>query len=119
MNTTSRRGERGSVLLVAILFCALIAISLGSYVALNTHSLKMANRSFYLSEAMNMAESGLEEVIWSFNQTRDGSTTAWDGWDRSDGLSAKRTFTDFTLGANATGAVKVWVERFNPPTGTQ
>ena len=118
MNATSPRpvfrSQRGAILLVALLLGTVIAISLGSYVALNTHSLKMSNRSFYLAEAMNMAESGLEEAIWSFNQANLGETTAWDDWNTSDGLSAKRTFTDFVLGANATASVKVYVDRYNP-----
>ena len=113
------RSSRGAVILVALLVAAVIAISLGSYVALNTQSFKLSNRSFYLAEAMNMAEGGLEEAIWSFNQAQDGSTTAWDGWDTSDGLSAKRTFSDFPLAANATGVVKVYIDRFNPPASVQ
>src|SRR4051812_29453212 len=119
MRLTRRHSQRGSVLLVAVLLCAALALSLGGYIALNTQSLKMANRSFYLAESMNMAESGLEEAIWSFNQARAGDAAAWDGWNISDGITAHRTFTDFSLGANATGTVKVYVERYAPPTGTQ
>lgn len=111
--------QRGAILLVALLLGTGIAISLGSYVALNTHSLKMSTRSFYLAEAMNMAESGLEEAIWSFNQSYLGDATAWNEWDTSDGVTAKRTFTDFVLGANATASVKVYVDRYNPPAGYQ
>jgi hypothetical protein len=115
----SYRSERGAILLVALVFGAVIAISLGSYVALNTHSLKMSNRSFYLAEAMNMAESGLEEAIWAFNQAQAGEANAWSSWDTSDGITAKGYFTDFLLGANATGSVKVYVDRYNPPASFQ
>jgi hypothetical protein len=107
------------VLLVALLLSSVLGVSLASYIALNTQSLKLANRSFYLAEAVNMAEGCLEEVVWSFNQSLEENAAAWDGWDRSDGLTARRTFTDFTLSGNATGSVKVWIERFNPPVGMQ
>lgn len=117
--TRNFRSERGTVLLVALFVGALIAISLGSYVALNTQSLKMANRSFYVSEAMNMAESGVEEAIYAFNQAQLGDTTAWNDWNTSDGLTAKRTITDFTLAANATASVKVYIDRYNPPATYQ
>jgi hypothetical protein len=111
--------RRGSVLLTALLTAALIAVSIGGYVTLNTQSLKLATRSFYLAEAINMAEGGLEEAIWSFNQAQAGDTSAWTGWNTSDGITAKRTLTDFALGGNATGVVKVYVDRYNPPASYQ
>lgn len=101
------------MVVLAMLFGTLLIVALGSYVALNTHSHKMANRSFYSAEAVNMAESGLEEAIWSFNQANAGDATAWSGWTIS-GNSARRTFNDFNLGANATGEVKVYVDYYNP-----
>ncbi len=102
-----------------MVFATLLGLSLSSYVALNTHSLKMANRSFYAAEAINIAEAGLEEAIWAFNEAQNGNTAAWTGWDTSDGVKATRTFADFTLGVNVTGSVKVYIDRFNPPTGGQ
>lgn len=119
MQTNRSHSSRGSVLIVAMLFAALLAIALSSYVALNTHSLKMANRSFYATEAVNMAESALEEAVWSFNQFNGGDTTTWDDWNTSDGATATRTFTDFSLGANATGSVNVYVDHYNPAAGVQ
>jgi hypothetical protein len=118
MNRSSLRRPdscRGSVLLTALLISAILAISIGGFIALNTQSLKLATRSFYLAEGVNMAESGLEEAIWSFNQAQAGDASAWTGWDTSDGTTAKRTLTDFSLGANATGVVKIYIDRYNPP----
>lgn len=119
MKTNLAHRSRGSVLIVAMLFAALLAIALSSYVALNTHSLKMANRSFYATEAVNMAENAIEEALWSFNQFNDGVTTAWDGWNTSGGAAATRTFTDVCHGANATGSVKVYIDHYNPAAGVQ
>ncbi len=111
-----RARERGSLLIVAMLLSAIIAISLGSYIALGRNSLKLANRSFYYNGAMNIAETGIEEALWSFNQATAGVAlaTAWVDWDVSDGVTAKRTFRDFTLSGNVTAAVKVYVTRYNP-----
>ena len=113
--------RRGSVLIVALLVSALIGIALVSFLRVNQNSLNLANRSFFNTTALNLAETGVEEALWSFNQASDGVAlaTAWDGWDRSDGVSAKRTFTDFALGANARATVKVLVDRYDPAAGTQ
>ena len=54
--TFPRRHSRGSILIVAMLISAVIALSLGSYIALSRSSLKLANRSFYNTGAMNIAE---------------------------------------------------------------
>jgi len=102
-----------------MLFATLLALALSSYVGLNTNSLKMAGRSFCAAEAVNMAEAGLEEAIWSFNQAQAGDASAWDGWDTSDGVKATRTFADFTLGPGVTGNVRVYIDRFNPAAGAQ
>src|SRR5687768_1997235 len=51
------RPDRGSVLVVAMVFATLLGLALTSFVVLNTHSLKMANRTFYAAEAVNMAEA--------------------------------------------------------------
>jgi hypothetical protein len=121
--------HRGSVLIVALLLAAGIAISLGSFIALNQNSLKLANRTFFSGAALNLAETGAEEALWSFNQFTNAVAagaapsaalnTAWAGWDTSDGLSAKRTFTGFDFGQGATGQVKVYVDRYNPSSGGQ
>jgi len=116
-----RHRERGSLLIVAMLLAAVIAISLGSYISLGNTSLKLANRSFYHNAAMNIAETGIEEALWSFNQATAGValSTAWQSWDRSDGVTAKRTFTDFTLSGGNTASVKVYVDHYDPSASTQ
>lgn len=119
MKTTGPARQRGVVIVVTLLFGTLLAVALSTYVALNTHSLNMANRSFYGTEALNMAESGLEECVWSFNQAHAGDATAWNGWNTSTGTAATRTFSDFALGPGATGAVKVYVDHYNPAPGVQ
>jgi hypothetical protein len=109
------QSQRGSVLIVALVLSAVIGISLGSYIALNKNSLSLANRSFYNTSAINLAETGVEEAVWCFNQVTSGASVSagWTGWTTT-GIYAKRTFTDFALSANAGASVRVLTEKYNP-----
>ena len=119
--TFPRGRPRGSILIVAMLIAAVIAIALGSYLSLGRSSLQLANRSFYSNGAMNITETGIEEALWSFNQATAGvaSATAWQGWNTTDGVTATRTFTDFLLSGNNHAVVKIYVDHYNPAAGTQ
>jgi hypothetical protein len=101
------------VLIVALLLAALIAVSLGSYLNLNLSSSRLAHRSFNGMAALNLAEAGAEEAVWSFNRAQQGHSDAWNGWS-NNGAAAWRKFTDFDLGPNNRGHVKVYVDTFNP-----
>lgn len=100
-------------MLVVILIAALIALSLTSYLRLATTSLRSANRSFYTTAAVDLAQSGVEEAMASFYQLTRGDLVAqaWDGWNRS-GTEATRVFSGFTPGPNASGVVRVLVKDF-------
>lgn len=113
----SRRANQGSVLIVALLLAAVIAISLGSYIQLNSNSLKLANRTFYQNAGLNLAETGIEEALWAFNQTTAGSTTAWDAPWTTSGAAAHAVFPGFSFNGNTSGSVKVYVDNYNPPPG--
>ena len=65
---TKIKSERGSVLVLAMILSLAIAVAIGSYFSLATGGLKMSNRSYHYSAAMNVAETGLEEAMWSINQ---------------------------------------------------
>ncbi len=108
--TSRRRSERGSVLLVALIFSALIAIALGSYLSLGNSAMQFSHRSLYNNAAMNLAETGLEEGMWSINQMLDSNANAWNGWTPV-GSDMKRTFGPFALEQGVTGSVTVYVER--------
>lgn len=116
------RGERGSVLIVALILAAVIGISLVSYIKLSNNSLKQAHRTFYSNSGMNLAEVGLEEAIACFNQIDElGATAAFPtsaGWSIS-GTTAKNIFpsssTSFSVGPNTNGVVRVYTSDY---TGT-
>lgn len=112
-----RPATRGSVLIVALLLCAVIALMLGSYLNLNLNSTRLAQRSFHSTAALNLVEAGAEEAVWSFNRATQGHTDGWTGWN-TDGTGAWRKFTGFDLGAGADAWIKVYVTNTNPPSGS-
>jgi hypothetical protein len=117
--TAPRFGRgRGAVLIVALLVAALIALMLGSYLNLNLSSTRMAKRTFDGYSALNLAEAGTEEAVWSFNRTAGGDATAWDGWTKDSG-AAWQKFANFELGANTSAWVKVYVDHSTPDPATQ
>lgn len=106
--------ERGSLLLVALLFAAGISLVLVSYLDLGRTSLKLGHRSFFAQDATNLAEAGLEEAIYCFNQMAAGTpaATAWSEWTLS-GSNAMRTLPPFNRDQNAVGIVKVHVTGYD------
>lgn len=98
--------QRGSVLIVAMLFSAILAVSLTSYLTLSTSTLRVANRTFHSTTALNVAEAGLELGLWSFNKTDSlGLTAAWADWTID--ATAKTATRTFTLDTGRTVTVRV------------
>ncbi|HSI09175.1 MAG TPA: hypothetical protein VK985_11375 [Rariglobus sp.] len=117
MNTRRHiRDQRGSVLIVAMLVTAMLALVLASYFNLSLTSSRQTRRTFDRNTAFHLAEAGVEEAVWSYNQTLAGSTDAWRLWD-TDGMAAWRRFNDFTLTSGSTGSVKVYASN-TAPTGS-
>ncbi len=107
------RSSRGSVLIVALLLAAIIAISLTSFLKLATNTNQMAYRSHYAGVAMNAAESGLEQAMWSIQKKKTGSSSAWSDWDTSSGSTARRTFALGSVSGGASVSVRVLVSDRN------
>ena len=113
---------RGSVLITALIFSIIIAISLSSYIRLALNSLKLADRSFYQNAALNLAEYGLEQALYCYNRLDNAATpaAAWTeaGWPSpAANSSIRHTFSNFNLGPGVTGEVKVYCSSHNPGTG--
>ncbi len=72
--------------------------------------MQFSHRSLYNNAAMNLAETGLEEGMWSINQMLESNANAWDNWT-TVGSDKKRTFGPFALEQGVTGSVTVYVER--------
>lgn len=107
--SSTRPARRGSILIVAMVFSAIIGVSLVTFINLGQTNLRISHRAFYQNAALNLAESGLEQAIWSVNQMIAENPDAWDGWTTS-GAHAYRDFTGFTYDANSTGNVRVYVQ---------
>lgn len=111
MKNTSPHSTRGSVLITAMIFTLAIGISLVTFLKLGQNALQISNRAFHANAAMNLAESGLEQAMWSVGKAVDGEASAWTGWTTSGG-NAWRKFTGFNYDANTTGYVRVYVQNY-------
>ncbi len=118
LHSLSRKRPRGTILIVALLVLAFIAFVLGSYINLNLTTARLADRSYCSNVAFNLAETGAEEALWSFNQAAGGSSTAWSEWHQS-GTAAWKKFTGFDISPGTTGAVKVYVDNTSAASGGQ
>lgn len=110
--------RRGSVLVVALLVAALIALVLGGYLSLNLGAARLSQRTFNRGAAFHLAEAGLEEGLWAYNRLLAGGRDAWNDWSVS-GDAAWRRFDGFSLSAATTGAVKVYAQPVSPDESTQ
>jgi hypothetical protein len=112
----STKSTQGSVLITALIFSAIIAISLTAYLRLALTTGKVANRSFYFNAAQNLADTGLEHTLWCLNNaTTYTPPLNWTTGGFSDlGGNLYRatlpTVGSYTLSGGATGTVKVHVD---------
>lgn len=111
-SSVANRADRGSLLVVAMLLTIAIGISLVSYLNLGKTNLVVSNRAFYANAAINLAESGLEQAMWSINQAIEENPAAWSGWS-ADASNAWRDFTGFAFDANSSGHVRVYVRNYS------
>ena len=110
-HASSLSSRRGSLLIVAMIFSAVLGIAITSYIQLARSNLKIASRSFYHNAGVNLAETGLEEAMWSINQAVDGNAAAWTTWTTS-GSNAARKWTGYAFDQNATGTIRVFVQNY-------
>ena len=111
-NLRQRDSRRGSLLIVAMLLSAIIGISLVSYLQLGRTALNISNRAFYNNAAVNLAEQGIEEAMYSVNKKIADSSYTWTGWTIS-GADAYREWTGVALGQNTTASYRVYVYGYN------
>ena len=102
------QSAKGSVLIVAMLLTLSIGIAIVSYINLGQTNLAVSNRAFFNNAAVNLAETGLEQAMWSINKAVDGDPGAWTGWT-TDASNAWQDFSGYSFDANATGNVRVYV----------
>jgi len=108
-----RSHRRGSILIAAMLVTAMLALVLGSYSNLTLTSSQQTRLTFDRNTAFHLAEAGIEEAVWAYNQALAGSAAAWSGWN-TEGFAAWRKFTDFKVTAGSTAYVKVYANATAP-----
>ncbi len=105
-------------MIVALILSAVVAISLTSYIRLGVSSQRISNRALYNNAAMNLAENGLEEAMYSINKMVADEKYDWSGW-KNDGTGANSnawarfpSSGNYTFDQNTTGYVRVWVKNY-------
>ncbi len=116
MNSTPmrsfRRSQRGSVLIVALVFSAILAISLTSYLKLALTAGKLANRSFYMDAAQNLVDLGLEHALWSLNNSSwtGAGFAARSGYANQYQATYPSAGNYYSFSGGVRGQVNVWVD---------
>lgn len=114
---TRAHSQRGSALLVTLLIITAVMFVLGSYLNVVQQNLRASNRSYHATAAMNVAEAGLEEAMWSMSQMRKGNGTAFKDWTIK-GTTAYGTFSGFQLGTTTADEVKVFISDYTLATSS-
>jgi hypothetical protein len=112
---TAWPNSRGSLTLVALCFTAVIGIALASYLALSLQSMQLSQRTLQLGRARHLAETGLEEALWSLNNSTWTNAT----WTVT-GTNISCAITGYSLGEGATGEADITILNYtgNSPTIT-
>jgi hypothetical protein len=105
-----KNSRRGSLLIVAMILCAVIGISITSYLSLGRTGMEISNRAFYNNGAMNLAENGLEQAVFAINKTVDNASWSWEsnGWTVM-GNNARQAWVGYEFGQGTTGMVRSYV----------
>lgn len=98
-----------------MILSAIIGISIVSYIKLSRTALALSNRSIYSNAAVNLAEQGLEEAMYSINQLVANPSYNWNGWNNHSVAGKRRKWENIPLSQNATGEFRVYVLNY---TGT-
>lgn len=106
---------RGSALLAALCFAAVLALALVSYAGLCYSSLKSSARALQSTRSVELAESGLEDALWALNNNTPNSTSAWTttGWNSapSGGVAIKQSGV-MTFENGSTGQIQIKLRNY-------
>lgn len=112
---TARRNRReGSALLTAVIFSFLVMALMGSYLYLSSGEYRLATRSFLSNASFNLAEGGIDLAL---NALRQKESSGWTkGKDETGRNYWARVYSDYDLGGNIVGEIKVVI--LNPASKT-
>jgi hypothetical protein len=106
------KSQRGTILLVTMLFAGAIGIFLACYLNLSLTTLQMANRSFFSNAAVDLVDASIDQAMWNINDNSDKWTTPAAGsWTKTTptGFTQYTKSLNYTLSNGAAGKVNVWV----------
>jgi hypothetical protein len=103
--------RKGSAILATLCFAAVLSLSLSSYLAVCYRSLYLSNRDLQSSRSIQLAETGMEEAIWSLTNSN------WTGWTLSGG-NATKTMGGFTFENGTSGQVTLSVINYGVTTAS-
>ncbi len=103
------------MVLVALCLTIVLGIAVAGYVAVCARTMVLSNRSFCYTSSTQLAETGLEEALWSLNQARNTPGYAWPGWTIANGTATMAPLTGFATNKGVPGVVNVRVGQLRPP----
>ena len=107
--------QKGSALLATLCFAAVLSLSLSSYLAVCYRSLVLSNRVMQSNHGMELAEVGMEEALWAFNN--GGFDASWTK-DTTAGTATKTVTMPVDYANGATGQCLVVVQNYNATVGS-
>lgn len=97
--------RRGSALLSAVVFSAVVLLVLGSYMYLSSTEYRISTRSYLFGASFNLAEGGIDLAIDALNDDDNGGWIT--GTDGDGSTYWARAFTGYDLGGNIEGEIRV------------
>jgi hypothetical protein len=104
--------QRGSALLASLCFAVVLTIALGSYITVCYRTLEMSSRSMQATQSLELAEVGMEDVLWALNNND------WSNWTIT-GTTATRSLTGFSYANNVSGRVDLTITSYDGSAGTR
>jgi hypothetical protein len=106
----SRNPDRGSILIIAVVFAGLIAVSVASFLHLANAENRLSNIALFSNSSLNLAEAGVEKALFALNFRE------WAEWpDYSEnGDGARMTEEIVDLGPGVIGVINVRIENIGP-----
>ena len=109
---TASSRERGSALLAALCFAAVLALVLGSYLAVCDTAMQLSNRTLEGERSAQLAEAGFEQALWALNNNN------WSGWTTNSSGTATKTITGFSYEDGSTGSIILTITNYAASPGT-
>lgn len=106
MKKSNWKNSRGSVMVIAVVFAAIMALSVTSFLKLANSEARLASVAFYSNSSLNLAEAGVEKALYALNNED------WTGWNVMGSQASMQTET-LDLGNSVTGIIQARVLSLN------